>query len=175
MDHSWGLRVMQQIAKNKPFGGVRIGFFSEEKPMVDETERLAKWRASMAARRARAPIDKSRCGLPRNSPQDVWKKIERRGPDECWPWKGTKDGGGYGVFRIHGHYYKAHRVVFSLECQPINLVAPKSQYQQGFVLHTCDNRYCCNPKHLYLGDIWDNMQDKVDRGRCHNGSKKKNV
>ncbi len=33
------------------------------------------------------------------------------------------------------------------------------------VLHTCDNRPCCNPSHLFLGTIIDNNADKQKKGR----------
>jgi hypothetical protein len=121
---------------------------------------------------AAGPIDKSRCGLPRNKPVDVWKKIEKRGADECWLYTGGL-ATGYGHFRIEGRYYKAHRVVYSLECEPIDLMAPESNYEKNFILHTCDNRACCNPAHLYRGDIWDNMRDKVERNRCWRGGNRK--
>ncbi|SRR6266498_1640776 len=32
------------------------------------------------------------------------------------------------------------------------------------VLHTCNNDWCINPKHLYLGDHQDNMNDLVKAG-----------
>lgn len=33
-----------------------------------------------------------------------------------------------------------------------------------WVLHRCNNNYCCNPKHLYLGDQKQNELDKVNSG-----------
>lgn len=103
-------------------------------------------------------------GLPKNKPEDIWKFIDQRGEDECWPWKSSIQGG-YGSFRISGKYYKAHRVVFFVIYGTIELTAPKSNHDHGFVLHRCDNPVCCNPKHLFLGDINANMRDKVAKGR----------
>lgn len=104
-------------------------------------------------------------GRKANKPEDVWKFITKRGENECWLWQSSLHTGGYGAFRIKQKYYKAHRVVYFVSKGGIELRAPESNYSHDHVLHTCDNPGCCNPKHLFLGDIFVNMADKVSKGR----------
>lgn len=37
------------------------------------------------------------------------------------------------------------------------------------VLHTCDNRRCINPKHMFLGTLGDNNTDRHNKGRDARG------
>jgi hypothetical protein len=44
----------------------------------------------------------------------------------------------------------------------------KGKIKKGLcVLHTCDNRLCINPSHLWLGTIRDNNIDMHDKGRAN--------
>jgi hypothetical protein len=105
-------------------------------------------------------------GKPANTPEVLWSKVDKKGEDECWPWLGYKNKEGYGRVMIKEWSYYAHRVIFNL-ANPgiINLKAPKSSDETGFLLHSCDNPCCCNPKHLRVGTHADNMADKAAKGR----------
>lgn len=106
-------------------------------------------------------------GRPANTPEELWRKVDVRAEDDCWPWKGWTGTGGYGRTEIDGKSYYAHRVIFNL-ANPgvIALQAPKvGSVEGGFLLHRCDNPICCNPKHLFVGTHNENMKDKVAKGR----------
>jgi len=87
-----------------------------------------------------------------------WSKVKILGPDDCWEWQGWKDKDGYGGFaNIHNTTIKAHRTTWVLTYGEI-----PDELQE---LHTCDNRPCCNPNHLFLGTPLDNMRDMIRKGR----------
>lgn len=86
-----------------------------------------------------------------------WSRVDRRGPDECWPWTGSRNPAGYGAFSRGGKRSNTHRVAWEMTHGPI----PGRLH----VLHACDNPPCCNPAHLSLGTHEDNMADMVAKGR----------
>lgn len=101
-----------------------------------------------------------------------WRHVDKRGPDECWPWTGSIGGNGYGQLgsfqETKTHVcYKAHRLSYELHHGPI---------QAGMhVLHECDNKVCCNPAHLHLGTHQDNMREAAERGRHLRGEQQPNA
>lgn len=62
--------------------------------------------------------------------------------DGCWLWNRAICGG-YGKFSVSGKAtYNAHRVSYELY---IGSIPDKLT-----ISHSCDNKNCVNPKHLYL-------------------------
>lgn len=60
-----------------------------------------------------------------------------------------------------GERWLSYRLSFHLNVAPI----PKGpgSMKDGLVLHRCDNEWCVNPDHLYLGSAKDNTRDIYER------------
>lgn len=81
---------------------------------------------------------------------DFWRRVDRRGTDDCWPWL-TMHGweGRRPLYRGVG----AHRVAY--------LIAVGDPGDQ-WVRRTCNSRGCCNPAHLVLvNDVGTNGGDPM--------------
>lgn len=134
-----------------------------------------------------------------------WAQVDKRGPDECWPWLGYIQANGYGSFGMKGTRLP-HRLAYQYAIGPI---------PNGLVLdhvcHTrqtdcadsvsCVHRRCCNPSHLEAvsrrenlargrgGDSWGYVPETVtlhspaqvpltcteDDGRCGNPIYKRTI
>jgi hypothetical protein len=74
----------------------------------------------------------------------------------CWRWTGCMYRG-YGKTRDAGRHAFAHRIAFRVFVGDI----PPGMV----VMHECDNGACCSPRHLRLGTIQQNNEDKLMKGR----------
>ena len=99
-----------------------------------------------------------------NTEDDVWAKVDVRGEDECWPWLAGCFDSGYGAVKYQSKSYRSHRLIFYFI----------HGHWPPVVRHSCDNRPCCNPKHLLPGTHQDNMDDQGARNRRNVGTKNGN-
>lgn len=114
---------------------------------------------SMTCRRPLASLPES---------ERFWAQVKIGDPNECWEWQGLcQKPGSYGRFLIgEGSKYRyAHIMAWELANQACVL--------PGYVVRhaVCDNRPCCNPRHLKPGTQKDNMEDCRAHGRLAVGEK----
>lgn len=80
--------------------------------------------------------------------------------DGCWNWLRATNEHGYANVRIHGFpNVKGHRLMWVVEHgveAASNLAA----------CHTCDNRRCINPAHIFLATPQENARDRKMKGRA---------
>jgi hypothetical protein len=98
-----------------------------------------------------------------------WSRVQRGEPDACWPWLNALDSGGYGAIGVpkpyrasvpcsKGGFARAHRIAYALTHGNFALPA--------VIRHACNNRICCNPRHLSLGNQGENANDVAVTNRA---------
>lgn len=83
------------------------------------------------------------------------EKVKKCPETGCWNWTGAIDTPGYGAFKIGDKKYNSHRISYILF---------KNDFDKTkLVCHSCDNKKCVNPEHLFLGTHRDNLMDSINK------------
>lgn len=93
-----------------------------------------------------------------------WEKVEKHGPDECWPWLGAQAGKSpRGALWEGGKVIYAHRI--ALQLAGVEIPA-------GLVVdHLCKNGLCMNPAHMRVTTQKINSTENSDSPMAKNSRK----
>lgn len=96
-----------------------------------------------------------------------WMLVQRRRPDECWPFEGHIDKDGYGRFFDGQRMRPAHELA-------LTFTTGEERPRKHDTCHSqqCTTRACCNPRHLRFDTRRGNVGDTVALGRQHRFGRK---
>ena len=97
------------------------------------------------------------------------EKIEYEIVGDCWECISGECVKGYMRLCIKYSRVYAHRYMYEMYILKGNSIPDGL-----FVLHSCDNKKCINPDHLFLGTKSDNNKDRALKGRSDKGTDRYN-
>ena len=86
-----------------------------------------------------------------------WAKVDKQGPDDCWPWLAYRNEKGYGCFFDGTRDIRAHRYAL----REAGIAVPDGMEPD----HTCGHSWCVNVRHLEMVTSLENIR----RGRRRRG------
>ena len=87
-----------------------------------------------------------------------------------WLWTGALNQDGYGSINVNKKTIEVHRLSAWIY---LNLNIEDSK-KHALHKQICIIRRCFNPEHLYIGNHYDNMTDRVESGRSTINTRKSN-
>lgn len=111
----------------------------------------------------------ARTSYPESVLHRFWSKVDRRGKNECWPWKAYRSPSGHGRVQLGGRGARtitASRFMWELTHGPV----PRGLE----VIHRCPNGWCMNPSHLFVGTPADRGAELFRQGRTCAGERHPN-
>lgn len=99
--------------------------------------------------------------IPEAKKERMLSQVEKT--NSCWIWHGAVGKSGYGQMNIEGrrgYMVGVHRISYMMFRGTI----PKGMS----VCHSCDNKRCVNPAHLWVGTQSQNGKDMTIKGRGRN-------
>ena len=92
--------------------------------------------------------------------ENAMRRVTKDSETGCWNYAGYKSRGYPTIVRRvedKATYTTAHKFFFE---RLVEKVPPGK-----ILMHSCDNRLCCNPEHLRIGTQSENMKDMWAKGR----------